>query len=197
MAQQMLTRQQFTCSGESRMDMTHIASHTSVNIGLLVIRVVFGLMIAAHGSQKLFGWFGGYGISGTGQWFTSIGYNPGAAFAAAAGTGEFTSGLLIALGFLGPVGPALMISVMLVAMITVHRGNGLFATTNGIELPLLNIAAADGLALTGYGRYSLDAKFGLASMWTPTLVWIVILIGIVGGLANVAIRKTPPPAPKP
>ena len=179
------------------MDTAHIVSHGSLNVGLLVIRVVFGLMIAAHGSQKLFGWFGGYGISGTGQWFTSIGYNPGAAFAAAAGTGEFVGGLLIALGFLGPVGPALMISVMLVAMITVHRPNGLFAATNGIELPLLNIAAADGLALIGYGRYSLDAKLGLVSMWTPNLVWIVVLIGLVGGLANVAIRKPPPAAPKP
>jgi putative oxidoreductase len=176
------------------MDLTHIASPSSLSVGLLVIRIVFGLMIAAHGSQKIFGWFGGYGISGTGQWFTSIGYNPGAAFATAAGTSEFLSGILITFGFLGPIGPALMISVMIVAMITVHRVNGLFATTNGIELPLLNIAAADGLALTGYGQYSLDEKFGLVSMWTPKLVWIVILIGLVGGLANVAIRKPPPPA---
>jgi hypothetical protein len=86
---------------------------------------------------------------------------------------------------------------MIVAMITVHRANGLFATTNGIELPLLNLATADGLALTGFGRYSLDARLGLDAYWTPTMVWAIVLVGVVGGLANVAIRKTPPAAPKP
>jgi putative oxidoreductase len=176
------------------MNTTEIVTPPALSVGLLVIRIVFGLLMAAHGSQKLFGWAGGYGITGTGEWFTSIGYNPGKMFATAAGFSEFTSGLLIALGLLGPVGPALMISVMIVALITVHRANGLLATSNGIELPLLYIAVADGLALTGFGRYSLDAKFDLVSMWTPTMVWIVILIGLVGGLANVAIRKAPPPA---
>ena len=98
-------------------------------------------------------------------------------------------GLLVALGLLGPIGPALVVSVMLVAAITVHWGQGLFATTNGVEVPLLYAAAAFGLALTGPGAYSLDAWLGLTDLWTPAATWIVLALGIVGGLANVALRR--------
>ena len=76
------------------------------NVGLLVARVVFGLTMSAHGAQKLFGWFGGHGLAGTGQFFDSVGFRPGRVMAAVAGLSEVTSGLLIALGLLGPVGPA-------------------------------------------------------------------------------------------
>ena len=106
-----------------------------------------------------------------------------------ASLGEITSGLLVALGFLGPIGPALMISVMLVAMISVHWHNGLFATTNGIEVPLLYSTAAIGFALTGYGRYSLDAVLGIAYHWTATVTLTVLAVGILGGLANLALRR--------
>src|SRR6184192_2730280 len=133
-----------------------------MDAGLLVARVVFGLVIAAHGSQELFGWFGGYGLAGTGGFFESLGFRPGRLFAALAGLGEFAGGLLLALGFLGPVGPALVLSVMIVAAVTVHWGKGLFSTTNGIEVPLLYASTATGLALTGPGRFSLDAVVGLA-----------------------------------
>ncbi|HST07680.1 MAG TPA: DoxX family protein [Gemmatimonadaceae bacterium] len=112
-----------------------------VDSGLLLIRLIFGLVFAAHGTQKLFGWFGGHGLAGTGGWMESMGFRPGKTFAAAAGLGEFVGGLLFALGWLGAVGPALMLAVMLVASITVHRKNGLFATNNGIELPLLTPSA--------------------------------------------------------
>src|SRR5215211_3817615 len=99
----------------------------TLSIGLLVIRLVIGLVMAAHGAQKLFGWFGGYGLNKTGEFFVHLGFQQGRAFATAASVAEITSGLLFALGFLGPVGPALMISVMIVAIITVHWSNGLFA----------------------------------------------------------------------
>src|SRR6266480_1261715 len=96
----------------------------TVSAGLLLLRIVLGLLMAAHGTQKLFGWFGGYGLSKTGEFFVQLGFRPGRTFATLASIGEITSGLLIALGFLGPIGPALMISVMVVAMISVHLHNG-------------------------------------------------------------------------
>src|SRR5881398_3545073 len=132
----------------------------TLNVGLLLARVVIGLMMAAHGAQKLFGWFGGYGLTKTGEFFVHLGFRPGRSFAALASATEITSGLLVALGLLGPVGPALMISVMIVAMITVHWEHGLFAIDNGIEVPLLYSTAAVAFALIGYGRYSIDAWLG-------------------------------------
>jgi putative oxidoreductase len=160
-----------------------------------MLRVVFGLIMAAHGAQKLFGWFGGYGLAGTGGYFESLGYRPGRFFAASAGLGEFGSGVLVALGLLGPLGPALMIMVMVTAAISVHWANGLFATANGIEVPLLYAAAGAGLALTGHGRYSLDAMMGLDVLWTPALAWSAIVVGIVGGLIGLVLRRPLPAAP--
>jgi putative oxidoreductase len=162
-----------------------------MDAGLVVARLVFGLLMAAHGAQKLFGWFGGYGIAGTGGFFESLGFRPGRLFATAAGLSEFGGGVLLALGLFGPVGPALMIGVMTVAAVSVHWHNGLFAMSNGIELPLLYAAGAAALALTGPGRYSLDALLGLTSVWTPALSWSAIGIGLVGGIVNLSLRRTP------
>lgn len=159
------------------------------SIGLLIARIVIGLLMAAHGTQKLFGWFGGYGLQKTGDFFAQLGFRPGRAFAAAASVSEIAGGLLVALGLLGPIGPALVIAVMIVAALTVHWGQGLFATTNGIEVPLLYAAAALGLALTGPGPYSLDAWLGTRELWTPAATWTVLALGIVGGLANVVLRR--------
>ena len=159
-----------------------------MDLGLFVARLVFGITMSAHGAQKLFGWFGGYGVSGTGQFFESIGFRPGRVLAVAAGLGEVAGGLLVALGLLGPVGPALMLSVMIVAS-SLHWKNGLFATANGIELPLLYSAAAVALAFTGYGTYSLDGLFGLARVWTPDLIGAVVALGVFGGVGNLVMRS--------
>jgi len=146
--------------------------------------------MAAHGAQKLFGWFGGYGIAGTGGFFESLGFRPGKLFAALAGLGEFGGGLLLALGFLGPIGPALVLSVMIVAAIAVHWNKGLFATSGGIEVPLLYAATATGLALAGPGRFSVDALVGLAT--TEPLAVIALAIAIIGAFANLALRRKNP-----
>ena len=160
-----------------------------MDAGLVLGRLVLGLLMAAHGAQKLFGWFGGYGIGGTGGFFESFGFRPGRLFATAAGLSEFAGGLLVALGLFGPVGPALMLAVMIVAAISVHWQNGLFAMSNGIELPLLYATGAAALALTGPGRYSLDALFGVGSVWSPAVTWPALGLGIIGGVANLAVRR--------
>ena len=157
--------------------------------GLFVLRVVAGLLMAGHGAQKLFGWFGGYGIAGTGQFFEGLGFRPGRSFAAAAGVSEFLGGLMIAAGFLGPVGPAVVLATMIVAMVTVHLRNGVFASTNGVELPLLFAAVAVGLAFTGPGAYSLDQAIGLTPLWTPALASAALIAGILGAAANLAVRR--------
>jgi putative oxidoreductase len=161
-----------------------------MDTGLLLARVVLGSLMAAHGAQKLFGWFGGYGLAGTGGFFESLGFRPGRFFAAAAGTTEVAGGLLLAFGLLGPLGPALIVSTMIVAIVTVHWAHGVFTQNNGIELPLLYLVGAAAIALIGHGAYSLDALFQLS--WSAPVVWTVLALGVIGGLANLAIRKTAP-----
>jgi putative oxidoreductase len=126
--------------------------------GILALRLVLGLLMAAHGAQKLFGWFGGHGLAGTGGFFESLGFRPGRLFASAAGISEFGGGLLVTLGLFGPVGPALMLSVMIVAAVSVHAPNGLFAMSNGIEVPLLCGVGALALALAGVANLVLGRK---------------------------------------
>ena len=166
-------------------------SRETLSLGLLLARVVIGLVMAAHGAQKLFGWFGGYGLNKTGEFFVHLGFHPGRTLAAAASLVEIIGGLLVALGFLGPIGPALIISDMIVAMVTVHWEHGLFASDNGIEVPLLYMTAALAFVLTGYGRYSVDAWLAIADRWTPVFTWLVIGAGILAGFANVAMRRRP------
>jgi putative oxidoreductase len=162
---------------------------TGVSLGLLIARLIIGPLMAAHGAQKLFGWFGGYGLTATGEFMTQLGFAPGRRFAAAASITEVVSGLLITFGFLGAVGPALMLSVMIVAAATVHWKNGVFAMQNGIELPLLYASAAVGFGLTGFGSYSLDAVTGVAAHLPAA--WLILLAGAAGGFANLALRQQP------
>jgi putative oxidoreductase len=162
--------------------------------GLLVVRVAMGLLMAAHGAQKLFGWFGGYGLDGTGGFFEGLGFKPGRFFAAAAGGSEVASGLLLAVGLFTPLAAAVMLSVMIVAAVSVHVQHGLFAATNGIEVPLLYAIGAVALALTGPGAYSLDAATGLSALWTPSVVAGSLALGIIGAVGNLALRRQNPQA---
>jgi putative oxidoreductase len=167
----------------------------AASAGLLLGRLVVGLGLAAHGAQKLFGWFGGHGRTGTGGYLESLGFKPGKMFATVAGLGEFCGGLLVAAGLFGPLGPALMVAVMVVAMVTQHRHHGFFATNSGIELPLLYATAGVALAFTGFGAFSLDAALGIS---LGSRVWVDALtlgIAVLGALASLAVRR-PAPAPR-
>jgi putative oxidoreductase len=166
-----------------------------MDTALLIVRLIIGLGLAVHGAQKLFGWFGGYGIAGTGGFFESIGFKPGAFFAAAAGLGETAGGLLVALGLLGGLGPAAVLCVMLVAILTVHIKNGFLTANNGWELPALYIAGAFALPFTGFGAYSLDRAFGLDLLTAPATVWVLYAAAVVAALINLAVRRTPAPTP--
>ena len=162
-----------------------------MDAGLLIGRAVLGVLMAAHGAQKLFGWFGGYGLEGTGGFMESLGFRPGRAFAAAAAITELAGGLLTAVGLLGPVGPALIVSVMIVAAVTVHWPHGVFAQTNGVELPLLYATGAATLALTGSGALSFDAALGLTALASPAFAWSALAIGVLSGFGNLALRRLP------
>ncbi len=110
----------------------------------------------AHGAQKLFGWFGGYGLEGTGQWMTSIGLGPGMLMAFLAGSAEFFGGLFILLGLLTRPAAMALVFTMLVAIFSVHFANGLFMSNNGYEFGLALLAASASLVFSGAGKASLD-----------------------------------------
>ena len=168
-----------------------------MNIALLVFRLILGGGMALHGSQKLLGWFGGPGLARAGGMFEALGFRPGRFFAFLAASGEMASGILIALGLLGPVGPALLITVMIVAIFAVHWSNGFLASNGGYELALLYAVAALALAFSGPGSYSLDAWIAPAWRWTVGSTWIVLLCGAVVGGASLLARRVPAPAPAP
>ena len=128
-----------------------------ISIGLLIIRLVIGVLFIGHGAQKLFGWFGGYGLKGTGGWFESIGMKPGVTMALFAGLSELVGGILFALGLLTPLAAILIAGTMVMAIIKVHASNGLWATSNGYEYNLTLLAVSIGIALIGPGQYALDA----------------------------------------
>jgi putative oxidoreductase len=168
---------------------TYITDGATLGTGLLLARLVFGVLMAAHGTQKLFGWLGGYGLAGTAGFFEQLGFRPGRLFVVTASVAELGGGLLMAGGLLGPVGPALVLSVMIVAAVTVHWKNGLFAATSGIEVPLLYSAWAVALALTGPGPFSLDAALGIDHTWTPAIKVAALAAGAVGGVLNLLARR--------
>ncbi|MBQ0834055.1 DoxX family protein [Marinobacter sp.] len=122
----------------------------------LILRVPVGLTLAAHGAQKLFGWFGGYGLEGTGQWLASIGLEPGYLMALLAGGAEFFGGLALVLGLLTRPAALVTAFAMLVAIFAVHIGNGLFMSNNGYEFAMTIFVVTLALAIQGAGRFSLD-----------------------------------------
>jgi putative oxidoreductase len=129
---------------------------TNTSMSQLALRIPVGIIFAAHGAQKLFGWFGGHGLEGTGQWMASIGLNPGYLMALLAGSAEFFGGLALILGLLVRPAAFVLAFTMIVAIFTVHAGNGLFMSNDGYEFGLALLAASVSLAFSGAGRASLD-----------------------------------------
>ncbi len=124
------------------------------------VRIITGLWLMPHGAQKLFGWFGGHGLTGTGQYFESIGITPGVTFALVAGIVEFFGGLALALGLLTRF-VALIVAGLLLVALTTHLPNGFFWTQGGYEYPLMWFFLALALFLRGAGRFSLDIRFDI------------------------------------
>jgi len=129
---------------------------TKLGLDTLPLRVGAGVIFTAHGAQKLFGWFGGYGLEGTAGWMESIGLAPGTLMAALAGGAEFFGGLLLIAGLLVRPAAVVLAITMLVAIVTVHVQNGLFMSNNGYEFGLALLVISMGLALRGAGSLSID-----------------------------------------
>jgi putative oxidoreductase len=121
----------------------------------LALRIPVGIIFVAHGAQKLFGWFGGYGLEGTAQWMASIGLSPGYLMALLAGAAEFFGGLLLLVGLLVRPAGAILAFTMIVAIFTTHIGNGLFLSNSGYEYAMALTAVSVALALSGGGRASI------------------------------------------
>tara|TARA_B110000881_G_scaffold112819_1_gene99129 strand:- start:542 stop:997 length:456 start_codon:yes stop_codon:yes gene_type:complete len=131
---------------------------TEQSLSALPLRLLAGIIFSAHGAQKLFAWFGGYGIEATGQWMESIGLAPGYLMALLAGSAEFFGGLLLMVGFLTRPASFVLAITMIVAIFTVHIDHGLFMSNNGYEFALSLLAITIALFIQGGGKYSMDDK---------------------------------------
>jgi putative oxidoreductase len=155
-----------------------------MSLGLLILRLVLGLTLAAHGSQKVFGWFGGGGPQGTAGFFRGLGFRGPLAMAWLAGLSELLGGLGVALGLLTPIAALALVVVMITAIATVHWKNGFFTGAGGYEFNLLILGGAAALAGTGPGRYSLDRALGIGDNLSGT--WWCVGVLVVGALAAAA-----------
>lgn len=136
--------------------LVHRVLDTNNAAGALILRIPVGIIFAAHGAQKLFGWFGGYGLEGTGQFFGSIGLNPGYLMALLAGAAEFFGGLALIVGVLVRPAAAALAFAMLIAIFSVHVSKGFFLDKGGYEYALALFAASLSLLFSGAGRFSVD-----------------------------------------
>jgi putative oxidoreductase len=159
-----------------------------MDTGLLIIRAVIGVTLIGHGTQKLFGWFGGHGLEATGEGFERVGFRPGRMFALVAGTAEAGGGLLLLVGFLTPLAAAVVAGTMLNAALSAHRGNGFFLQNKGWEYTFVLGGVALALAFTGPGADSLDHVLG----WNPAgTAWgfVALAAALVVGLATDLYRR--------
>ncbi|MEA2375004.1 MAG: putative oxidoreductase [Thermoleophilaceae bacterium] len=153
--------------------------------GLLILRVVVGVLFVGHGAQKLFGIWGGHGIDGTAGFFEGIGLRPGRLHATAAGFNELAGGALLAVGLFTPLAAVLLIATMTAAIVTVHGPKGAWASNGGYEYNLVLVAVAFAVTAVGSGTLSLDNALGLDDRG---IGWALgaLALGLIGGLGAVA-----------
>ena len=157
-----------------------------MDVALVILRLTVGLLIAGHGAQKLFGLFGGHGLRGTSAFLGSVGYRPAAFWAFLGGLSEFAGGLLFAVGLLSPLGSIAIGAAMLTAITKFHWPK-LWSTNGGFEYPLVHLAVAIAVGISGPGAFSLDALLGthLPSSLT-TIVVVAAIIGYLWGMIHSA-----------
>ena len=161
-----------------------------VNLALLVLRLVFGLTVAAHGAQKLFGWFGGPGITGFSSWLQSLGIKPVKQWALVASLAEFAGGLLVALGLVTPIAALAVCGSMLVASLVVHTSKGFFVQNGGYEFPLAILAAMVAISIAGPGVFSLDQLLRV-SLVEPITWYAAAVLVLLGTAASLVSTKLP------
>ncbi len=169
----------------------------SVDLGLMVLRVLVGLVLAGHGSQKLLGWFGGPGLTGASGLMEKLGFRPGRFWALLASGSEFGGGLLLALGLLTPLAAAALVAAMLIAVTKAHGKAGFWSTRGGFEYPLTLLVVSAVIGLVGAGKYSFDALLTHAGLALPTvpaflaaLILALIVIGVGIATGNSANRQS-------
>ncbi|MGW7369042.1 DoxX family protein [Streptomyces sp. NPDC054841] len=154
---------------------------SAADAGLLLLRLTVGVIMAGHGAQKLFGWFGGPGLDAAGKGFADLGYEPGVVFAGLAGASEFLGGLGLAVGLLTPLAAAAVIGVMINAMV-LASDSGLFSVGAAFEYPMALAAVALSIAALGPGRLSLDLRFPWRDGgWRPA-AFALIVGGVSAGI---------------
>ena len=160
------------------------------SLGLLITRVVTGGLLAGHGAQKLFGWYGGPGVEGTTGMMEQMGMRPGRFWAHMAGGAEFFGGVFTALGFMHPLGPILTLGPMAVAIRKVHWGKPIWVTSGGAELPVVNVAAATTLLVAGPGVFSLDTILRTRLSWKMFFMTVAgLAIGLFWTINGADVQK--------
>lgn len=163
------------------------------SLALLAVRAIVGGLLAGHGAQKLFGWFGGGGPRATTAMLTHLKVRPPERWAIVGGASEFVGGSLTLLGLLNPLGPFLAIGAMATATLTAHKDKPIWGQKGGAELPVTNMSALLALTLAGPGVLSLDAVFGTKVPWWFSFM---ALVGVGAGV-TLATQPAPPALPAP